>query len=35
MKPRAYKQWEHYAHTSVSERVTAYLLHNEPPSYFT
>ena len=33
MKPYAYNQWEHYGTGSPESRVTAYLLHNEPPSY--
>ena len=34
MKPQAYNQWEHYIAGSPETCVTAYLLHNEPPSYF-
>ncbi len=33
LKPCAYKQWEHYGLSSDKQRVTAYLLHNEPVSY--
>ncbi len=35
MKPHAYKQWEHYVFGLPEKCVTAYLLHNEPPTYFT
>ena len=34
MKPYAYKQWERYIPASARTGVTAYLLHNEPSSYF-
>ena len=34
MKPQAYNQWEHYISASAETGVTAYLLHNEPSSYF-
>ena len=34
MKPYAYNQWEHYISGLPETGVTAYLLHNEPSSYF-